>query len=879
MELEPETLPSHVAQVGRRLQLCHSDDLANKFLETSYLAEVSIKTIAIALLAALRDPAKELAYKYSYALVRADGLGSWERVIREVTNQPIAAYLPPEFFKLLAWVTMRRNKAEDETFRGALTNVRSLLRELGAEEQEGGRTGTVRDLVSALVQIRNKTKAHGAVGQDFYSQANKLYLDAVTLFVRSCPAFHWRWVRFSIQDTGTVRGVELRGLIPRHLTDADAATFKTNVAGIHFVPEQSSKTFFCGEFLRTNPDCTSFLIPNGGMSESGRAEFIDYGSGKTTKQSVTEFISPPAPLPPSETEGMPVFDVQSNVFGNLPDLADGYVQRPQLEAELIARLKDKNHPIITLHGGGGMGKTSLALFVAHQLANVKPAPFEHIVWFSARDIDLRLSGPASVKADVIDLESVARKFCRLFSPYGVNQDVDSFARILQSPLEVSDVGILFIFDNFETMSDVSGLHRFLDEHTHVPNKVLITSRERAFKADYPIEVRGMEYEEAAEMLTKLAEEFAITGLMTETVVDRIYEYTAGHAYVMRVIAGEMAKEGRYTPPAQLLGSRSDIVDAVFERSFNKLSGAGRAVFLTVAGWKSNIPELGILVVLGIRGIDAMSGIDECHRLSLIFPEQTPDGQRSYSVPHLARLFGQKKLQGDPDRLVIQEDLVILQKFGALRLDRREESLTPGALVNRFVQTCFAEIKNGPDATAKADRLLQALANIQPVVWLRLADFRQLVRADSESISYALRRAVEEQPFSKAAWIKRAEFAKAISDQPTRIASLVSAVEADPKDVALIRHTADELHKYLMAHLADIPRARRGVYLASVRSHMEKVASKLDATGFSRLAWLFLLEDNQAKAKHYANKGCELDPTNGHCLKILERLDRQATFRR
>ena len=44
-------------------------------------------------------------------------------------------------------------------------------------------------------------------------------------------------------------------------------------------------------------------------------------------------------------------------------------KRRSLEFELTARLLDENHPIITLHGGGGMGKTFLALCVCHQLTN------------------------------------------------------------------------------------------------------------------------------------------------------------------------------------------------------------------------------------------------------------------------------------------------------------------------------------------------------------------------------------------------------------------------------------------------------------------------------------------------------------------------------
>ena len=73
------------------------------------------------------------------------------------------------------------------------------------------------------------------------------------------------------------------------------------------------------------------------------------------------------------------------------------------------------------------------------------------------------------------------KLGSLFSQFGINNDIESFAKLLYSPLAISEKGILFIFDNFETMADVKGLHKFLDEHTHLPNKVLITSREERLK--------------------------------------------------------------------------------------------------------------------------------------------------------------------------------------------------------------------------------------------------------------------------------------------------------------------------------------------------------------------------------------------------------------
>lgn len=873
MTIETPSLPTHIALVARRLNICSPDDLTARFLETSYLAEATLKTLAVVLHSGIAKPARDIAYRHAYALVRGDGLGTWEQTIREITTRPTAAYLPPEFFPLLNWISKKRTKPEDEWFREAYSKARQVLALLGSEDHDGGRGATMKELITCLVQIRNKTKAHGAVGEDFYAAANPAYLETVASLLTSCPVLEWKWLHLLPRESGKLRGVSLSGTDPKHLKDSDAALYSLETAGIHFVPHQSGRAFYCGDLLKSNRECTVFSLPNGGLSVSGTCEYIDYGSGRTTKESASDFLAPPVPLPPSETEGLDAFDIQSNTYGNLPDLPSGYVKRNLLEAELRVRLLDKNHPIITLHGGGGMGKTSLALAVAHDLAAQDQPPFEHVVWFSARDVDLRPTGPSEVRPSVVDLQSVSKRFGRLFSDWGGGDDPESLATALQTPLGVSSKGILFVFDNFETLNDVRGLHRFLDEHTHLPNKALITSRERAFVADYPIEVRGMELAEAEQMLNDAARSLGIAGLMTQDTIEKIYNYTGGHAYVMRVVVGEMAKDGRYTPPAHVMGRRQDIVDAVFERSFNKLSEAGRNVFLLVANWKSNVPEVGLIVVLGVRGIDAIAGIDECRRLSLVYSTDLAGSEAYYSVPQLARGFAHKKLQGDPDRLVLQQDLATLQKFGVVSAVSMGDD-SESRLIEEFTNECFGEIGRGAEAVARADKLLEALSNSWSPGWRKLALFRRQSGSDREAVGYALRRAVEEEPLSKDAWLDRASFAKETGDDGVRIASLVSAVDADPRDVELVREVAYQLCQYVNSHIHEIPKARRGVYLASVRAHMERVASKLDATGLSRLAWLFLLENNVIKAREYANKGCVTDPTNNHCIRILERLDGQ-----
>ena len=366
----------------------------------------------------------------------------------------------------------------------------------------------------------------------------------------------------------------------------------------------------------------------------------------------------------------------------------------------------------------------------------------------------------------------------------------------------------------------------------------------------------------------LANDLRIEGIVTDEVIKTIYEYTEGHAYVMRIIIGEIAKEQRYAPPTQVIPRRIDIVNTVFERSFNKLSYAGKHTFLSIANWKSMIPELALIVVLGQRGFDVESGIDECLRLSLISRQELADGQPCYSAPQLARVFGRKKLDGDPDRFVIQEDLETIRRFGAVgrsTQDSQEE------IIKRFIKWCDSEVVREPRLFGRFDAIFEALAELWPRAWVELASFREQHQSDQLKIEYALRRAVEELPFDKSAWLKRAAFAEKVHDEAVRIASLISAVDADPNDVNLIREVAFQLCKYVNDHSYEIPQARRGVYLASVRSHMELVSDRLDATGLSRLAWLFLLESKEDRAIGFAELGITKDPNNQHCLRILERI--------
>lgn len=865
----PKHLATPLLQVRRRLTTIGLEASADTFLTTSYLAEAAIKLLTLALRAGLEEAAPTAAYRIGYALVRAESLGAWAKVIRQVTTQPLAGLVPLDLRPLVAWLTSKRKG--ESWFASASDGVDAVFKALGENPAMRSKEYTIAGLIVALVQIRNKTKGHGALGPDFFHAANLPYATAVSALVDRCPAFHFAWFGAFHRAGTPTNVVSLNGFEPSAIGEPESQRFASLADGVHFTSGHSQRVYSFGTLLRTNRDYSFFRLPNGGYRDGGAADFIDYFFGQETREEINAFSAPPAPLPPSETHGLPNLEVQSNVFGNLPAIPRGYVERLALQTEIDVRLRDKNHAIVTLHGRGGVGKTSLALFLAHKLA-AEPAPhFEQIVWFSARDIDLTPSGPRPVRAAVVTLEDVSEMYAALF---GTEPTEEAFAEVLQRPT-LGTRGTLFVFDNFETMANTTDLHRYLDTHTHLPNKVLITSRERAYKADFPVEITGMEFEEAQTMLRAGARELSIQALLTDEVIQKIYDYTDGHAYLMRVILGDIAKQRRYVPEKRWASKRIDVVNAVFERSFNQLSNDARRVFLVIANWNSAVSELALIVVLGRQDIAVERALDELSRLSLVSEDSLADGQPCYFAPQLARVFGQMKLVGDPDRPVIVEDLSAVRSFGVIDIAR------PGqhdqvSQIERFVAWTRA-LSSGADAAElrRLDEMLVLVANLWPRGWLEVAEFRRKnapTEERTEGVAYALRRAVEEMPFSKAAWQQRARFADSVRDSATFVTSQIGAVEADPSDLNQLREAARALIVYIRDH--DVPPTLRGSYITSVRGHMERVSSQLDADDLSKLAWLFLVDGDREKAQRFAQEGLEKEAHNQYCKNILDRLARE-----
>lgn len=156
------------------------------------------------------------------------------------------------------------------------------------------------------------------------------------------------------------------------------------------------------------------------------------------------------------------------VLNNLPtpEYDDtGFLPRPELERELKKRILGR-HPVITILGEGGNGKTALALQTLHGLVATNDHPFDAIIWISAKTSILTEDGVRKIGDELVSALSVIEEAAS-FEP-GAEGPVERLRVLLERHK------ILLVIDNLETVQGDE--IRALAEDIPGQSKLLITSR-------------------------------------------------------------------------------------------------------------------------------------------------------------------------------------------------------------------------------------------------------------------------------------------------------------------------------------------------------------------------------------------------------------------
>jgi hypothetical protein len=365
------------------------------------------------------------------------------------------------------------------------------------------------------------------------------------------------------------------------------------------------------------------LVFNDAVSEStGELDYLDYLQGTSTRRP-GHFLRRHGfvDLAASETSAAPSLRAPPGavVMNNLPRPRSAHVARPALEADLYKYLMDDRRRIVSLDGRGGVGKTYLAIEVCQRIAADKAAEsrFGAVVWVSGRDIDLTAAGPVPVRQDVVTLDDVLGFVVRACG-VATQASTAGGQKLRESFVDVcKHLNLLIVLDNFETYAEPEKMFTDLDDLVPNGTKVLITSRHRDYRGDFPVTVGRMSEDESRELILNEARaRYVAPKFESSDRVKRVYETAQGHAYTMRLIVAQVGKGMDVHNACTEVEKSSDVLKALFERSLRNAQPTHVDLVAVLAAVRLECP-LEAMLLLPLPRADIEDAVGHLHNLSLL----------------------------------------------------------------------------------------------------------------------------------------------------------------------------------------------------------------------------------------------------------------------
>lgn len=861
-----------VKRMAERLEVDKTESDLAVFMCLLYFGELLTKIVTCAMCSAVRDDVDRHRYRLLYSLVRADGIGDWASALDEILTGPCSQYLHAS-----ARSDQRElaQKVHSDSWQfKAVELMASCCKAMGVQHEQIGGTASLRQWFPLFCGLRNKTRGHGAVLGKECSSACRELENSVKLLAYNLHLFKRPWAYLHKNLSGTYRVTPM--------SDETEPFVALKTGGRSQYPDGVYAHFDSivrVDLMFSDPDLSDFMLPNGRF-RSARFELLSYVSGKTSETDGSMYLDPVQPLPESQTHPLEYLDVRGKCFTNVPPAQTGYINRPELEERLEQQLLLDQHPIITLTGSGGIGKTSLALAVLQRILGSSCERYDLVIWFSARDIDLLEEGPKPVRPHSISLTEFAEFFVRLAQPKEANQKDFGCVEYFSSVLGGTSLGrVLLVFDNFETVLNPIDVFKWIDTYVRPPNKVLITTRIREFVGDYPLEVGGLTEGESRLLIDSFSKRLGVREILTPQYIKDLYSESGGHPYVIKIMLGEIAKSGKLTKPERIVATRDEILTSLFERTYANLTPTAQRMFLLLSNWRSVIPQVAVEAVVlrpGNDRLDVAKAIDDLYRSSLI--EQIvsdSDNEVFVSVPLAAATFGKRKLTASPHRASVEADTALLLDFGAIRKEEVRSGLAPR--IRRMLGRVAERVAKGDRTVEEVEPVVEFLAGRSPVLWMDVADFYedQVTAESREKAKNALRRYVESPTDSlkaQEAWRRLADLCSSTADYQGEVHALVGMCETQDIPLSVASSAANRvsaIHAVLKKRgIALFDTDEKRILVRRMVNVMRSFSDDFDATDCSRLAWLHLQLGDEKSALQVARHGLEMDPFNEHCRNIV-----------
>ena len=328
----------------------------------------------------------------------------------------------------------------------------------------------------------------------------------------------------------------------------------------------------------------------------------------SNKQGLTEELCPGDNAPPAVRHNLPRRQ-HVKLIGRERELAD-----------IMSFLSPKHRVgVVCISGGGGVGKTALALEMAHLRKDATGMSaderFEAIVWVTAKTAELMPAGQVPRQPTFTDLDSVYRAIGELLDIPAVFQSATHAERSIHVARYLAEHRVLLMLDNLEEIDDQE-LMVFLRD-LPAPSKAIVTTRHRVDVA-VPIYLHMLDEAMALELAHLECERYGVT--LTDAQIKMLLQRTGGLPLAIIRTVGRMGWRGSSveTELQHLMDARNQIYDFCYGETISLIrGGVPYQLFMALALFVKPAPREVIGVTAGCTDVFARDeGLSDLEVLSL-----------------------------------------------------------------------------------------------------------------------------------------------------------------------------------------------------------------------------------------------------------------------